>query len=173
MMVAAAFFQAFVVAAFCEESLKYLVAKHMEPSATNPYGLVLLSLSGSLGFAIFENIMYVFSSGKDALATAIVRAVLAVPLHATTGIIIGFNLAEDKYHGKKHGFFGTLAMPVLIHGGYDFFLMLEGLPEETKAAMFVLVLGITICGVIYARKRKDALLNMKDGQSDALVEDNA
>lgn len=131
---------------------------------------MLLSLSGALGFAIFENIAYVFSSGKDALATAIVRAILAVPLHATTGIIIGCNLAEEKYQGASHGYLGTITMPVLIHGGYDFFLMLEGLPEETKAALFVLVLGITICGMIYAQRRKNALIAAAGGESTPITD---
>ena len=78
-----------------------------------------------LGFATLENIMYVL--GTWSAYTAIVRGVLSVPLHCTCAVFMGyfFGYARRCFVENDHaGAFGyallSLAIPVAIHGFYDF-----------------------------------------------------
>ena len=92
-----AMYQAFVVAAGPEEFLKYLVfalycLRHKEfdePMDGIVYGAVV-----SLGFATFENIVYVMDSG---FKVALMRAFTAVPAHACFGAIMGYYIAMGHF----------------------------------------------------------------------------
>ena len=65
------------------------------------YSIVILSTVGALGFATLENVGYVFSdTSTAAFQVAVMRAVLAVPLHASTGMFIGNNLAINAVERK-------------------------------------------------------------------------
>ena len=72
-----------------------------------------------LGFAAFENIMYVFSE-EDWVSTAIVRALLAVPGHYAFAILMGYYYSV--YHFVDHSpkvAACVLLVPILAHGAYD------------------------------------------------------
>ena len=82
-------------AGFTEETLKFLVLYfYIRPkSAFNePMDAIVYGVIVSLGFATFENISYVYSGNfeVDSFSLAIVRAVSAIPMHATCGIIMGY-----------------------------------------------------------------------------------
>ena len=113
---------AFIVAALPEETFK-LFALWMV-LRKNPYfdehfdGIVYAACVG-LGFAAFENIMYVFSE-EDWLSTAIVRALLAVPGHYAFAILMGYYYSI--YHFVDHSpkvAACILLVPILAHGTYD------------------------------------------------------
>ena len=84
---------------------------------------MVYGVSAALGFAILENIMYVAQYG---IATAITRAVLAVPLHAFCGVFMGVFYSYSK-KASILGMNGTsarftllaLLVPMMIHGFYD------------------------------------------------------
>merc|ERR1712196_715139 len=103
-------------------------------SSKDPNALVVLSMTGALGFATLENVSYVLGqllnekqgggsgSALDAMVVAVVRGILAVPLHACTGVLIGVGLAR-RYHFQSnqpcHSVLSILFVPLMIHGFYD------------------------------------------------------
>lgn len=160
-----ALFVSFLVAALCEESLKYFLVT-VYPNGIQgvrcAYGVVVLSAAGALGFATLENVGYVFqSTSTRSLAIAVMRALLAVPLHGATGIIIGLNVAAPLLSRDTAACYGVLALPVLIHGCYDSLLMLTlGLEGSTGPAVHALgavAFCIPVGSLIYASRRVKAL----------------
>lgn len=103
------------------------------------------------GFATVENLMYVL---RSSLGTAFVRAFLSVPLHCTTGAIIGMGLAAQRYFGPAiKPFWSIMIVPWILHGSYDSVLMLgesDGNPV-LGIISFATALAIYIAGLIYAR----------------------
>ena len=92
----------FGVVGCTEEGLKYLFVNHGTWKSREFNCLfdgIVYCISVSLGFALMENILYVFNYG---LSVAWVRAITAIPGHACFGIFMAF------------------IIPVLIHGTYDY-----------------------------------------------------
>jgi RsiW-degrading membrane proteinase PrsW (M82 family) len=72
----------FIVVALSEEGFKYLLLRYRtwkEPNFNCTFDGVVYAVFVSMGFAIIENIKYVFAYG---LGTALIRAVTAIPGHA-------------------------------------------------------------------------------------------
>ncbi len=113
-------FRAFVVAALVEESIKLGVVKififHRREFDEVTDGIVY-TITASLGFAFFENIMYGFGDPMVIL----IRAFTAVPLHAIASGIMGYYIGLSRFGDPAIAGRGLL-IAVLIHGFYDFFL---------------------------------------------------
>ena len=116
---------AFVVAALVEEFFKFaalffLIWRHKE--FDEKFDGIVYGVFVSLGFALIENIMYVYSYGET---TGWMRALTAVPAHAIFGVTMGYYFAFAKFRKKNtmYYLFMALFMPVLLHGIYDFILM--------------------------------------------------
>ena len=65
------------------------------------YDMIIYCVFVALGFAFFENILYVLEGG---VATAFTRAITAVPGHAADGVFMGYFLGLAKLydlHGKE------------------------------------------------------------------------
>ena len=82
--------EAFFTAAIPEELFKFLVvalycARHKE--FDEPMDGIVYGAVASLGFATFENVLYVAQGGAG---VAILRALSAVPGHACMGAIMGY-----------------------------------------------------------------------------------
>ncbi len=85
---------------------------------------ILYGVFVALGFAFLENLFYVFGYG---FSTGLLRAITAVPMHASAGIIMGyyFGLSKmSKYNNKlsleKKYLVLSLLIPILLHCVYDF-----------------------------------------------------
>jgi RsiW-degrading membrane proteinase PrsW (M82 family) len=120
----AAFFAAFVTAAIPEEFLKLVVlvgysARQRcfdEPMDGLVYGAV-----AALGFAAMENVLYVLTGGW---ATARLRAVTAIPMHAACGAILGHAVARSRFGaGGRAAIWQGFLTAVGVHGVYDFALI--------------------------------------------------
>ncbi|MDO4617736.1 MAG: PrsW family intramembrane metalloprotease [Lachnospiraceae bacterium] len=117
----------FIVIAGTEELCKYFFLKKatwLHPEFNYRFDAVIYAVFVSLGFAIFENINYVLSYG---LATAIIRAITAVPAHAIFAIFMGHYYGQAKLYfeaGRDDmaAQYRKLAciVPILMHGFYDF-----------------------------------------------------
>ena len=121
-------------AGFTEETLKFLVLYfYIRPkSAFNePMDAIVYGVIVSLGFATFENISYVFSGNfeVDSFSLAIMRAVSAIPMHATCGIIMGYFFGLYAFTHSKQFLIKSIIFPIGIHAtynfltGYDFFFL--------------------------------------------------
>ena len=78
----------------------------------------------SLGFAGVENVLYVMDGG---IQTAVTRAITAIPAHAIFGITMGYYLGIAHMYTELRGRYlmRALVVPILLHGIYDFILMVE------------------------------------------------
>jgi len=124
---AAPAWNAFAVASLTEESFKYLALMILFWNNRNFNekfdGIVYASFI-SLGFAGVENILYVSDGG---FGVGLIRAITAVPAHALFGIVMGYQVGLAKFYPKEkqRRLFLALALPILLHGIYDFILMSE------------------------------------------------
>ncbi len=118
-------YDAFVVAAFTEEFFKILVFFIFiwkNKNFNEKFDGIIYAVFISMGFAATENLMYVLGSG---FSTGIIRAFTAVPAHAIFAVTSGYFLALAKFKpsGKLIYLILALAVPVLLHGIYDFILL--------------------------------------------------
>ena len=118
------FFEAFIVAALCEELIKFFVVKltvYKNTVFDETADGVVYTIAASLGFACLENVLYVMGGN---LVVALVRAFTAVPLHAIASGIMGYYIGKAKFSGSREEenklIRKGLLIAVLIHGYYDF-----------------------------------------------------
>lgn len=153
---------AFLVVAVIEEGTKFLFCALR--TWNNPEfdcrfdGIVYMAFT-SLGFAAFENILYIFNYG---LSVAGPRAVLSVPGH------LGFSVAAGALYGRAKqcrdlGRSGlktlclilAYAIAVLLHGFYDFCAMRSTAKAGIAFAVFVIAMYIIIILLIREESRND------------------
>jgi protease PrsW len=120
---------AFMVAALCEEAFKYLafiVLIWKSKSFNEHFDGIVYATFISLGFAGIENILYVSGNG---VSTGLVRAFTAVPAHAVFGITMGYFMGLARFYPKKQNqyLYASFLWPFALHGFYDFVLM-AGVP---------------------------------------------
>ncbi len=121
---------AFIVVALTEEFGKFIFlngvlskSKHFD----EPFDGIIYGVMVGMGFAAFENILYVVDGG---LGVALLRMFTAIPAHALFGIAMGYYVGLAKFDPKNknkllaQGLFSA----VLLHGVYDFFLMQQVVP---------------------------------------------
>lgn len=144
---ARSFFDAFFQAGFPEELSKliilyWIVWKHKD--FDQHFDGIIYAVFVSMGFALIENLMYVYKGG---LSVALVRAVLAVPGHGFFGVTMGYYFSLAKFHTgpKKNEFMAKcLLVPTILHGLYDFALMYPGNSADNPLLVIVLIITFTI-----------------------------
>lgn len=117
---------AYLVVALAEEFCKFMAVKkkiYDDPELDEPYDGVVYCVATSLGFAIVENVLYVFSGG---FGVGILRALMAVPAHALFAVFMGYYVGKSKFvedPGLRTRYLATgLLVAVASHGTYDFVL---------------------------------------------------
>lgn len=121
----------FIFVALPEEYFKLWVVKkkaYNEKKFNEIMDGVTYCILASMGFALFENIMYIFQYGVE---TGILRAFTAVPAHALFSGLMGTYIGRAKFakdpQQEKILFRKGLMAGVFFHGLYDFLLM-SGVP---------------------------------------------
>ena len=122
------------------------------------YDMVVYSSFVSLGFACFENILYVSSSG---ISTGLLRAITAVPGHVCDGILMGSYLSLAKvnelngnHDNSKKFKILSLLIPMITHGIYDFCIFIEN-----NIFILIFVIFVRCIFVICFKKVKDISTN--------------
>ncbi|MBO5138622.1 MAG: PrsW family intramembrane metalloprotease [Bacilli bacterium] len=126
------FIYIFILIAAVEEISKFIMAYlfgYGDINFDQPYDIIVYTVFVSLGFACFENILYVMRNGLD---NALLRAVTAVPIHACYGIFMGYYLSLAKI-ARKNGAKGihrrniilSILVPILLHTLYDYLIFLN------------------------------------------------
>lgn len=139
------------VVGLSEEGFKYLLLKRKtwnNPEFNCQFDAVVYAVAVSLGFALWENIGYVMSFG---LATAVLRALTAVPGHACFGVFMGawYGMAKQQeirgnYGAAKTGRVLALLVPMAIHGLYDFIAFMEQISDAFTLIFFVFIIIVFI-----------------------------
>jgi RsiW-degrading membrane proteinase PrsW (M82 family) len=152
----------FLEAALVEELVKYTALRTgswKHPSFNYRFDGIVYGVSAAVGFAIYENIMYVASYGFE---TAVVRAFTAVPLHAFCGVFMGVFYSYAKksdilgQNGKRRLFtFLSLIVPMLIHGTYDTLAFLNTEESTFMLLGLVVILYITAISTIKRLSKAD------------------
>jgi RsiW-degrading membrane proteinase PrsW (M82 family) len=177
-------FTAFVVAAVVEEFLKFAVLwwfAARRDAFDEPMDGIVYGAAASLGFAAIENVLYVFgqwSSGGGAggaFGLALVRALTAVPTHASCGVIMGACIGVARFTPGACGLWIALGLAgaIGVHGVYNFGIFGMGAMDAQDSGIgvgasmlaFLTALG---CGIVLsvlalARLRRDQEVAMAGG----------
>ncbi|NLJ46091.1 MAG: PrsW family intramembrane metalloprotease [Treponema sp.] len=161
----AAAFDAFVVAGFVEEGVKYFFVRRYilgRPEFDERMDGILYAACVSLGFAFAENILY----GYTDRTVLLFRAFTAVPMHAAVSGIMGYWIGRAKIEGWGTGR-GTeleyssrpralrgLWEAAIFHGAYDFFLFTRS-GWALLAVVVLLAAGIRLVILVADAKRRD------------------
>ncbi|MBR4866895.1 MAG: PrsW family intramembrane metalloprotease [Clostridia bacterium] len=168
----------FIGIALVEEGLKYFVlrmATRKNEDFNSLFDGMIYAVFVSLGFAAFENILYVTQYGFE---NAILRALTAVPTHMFLGVIMGYyyslwhvydlaRLRELKLQkqgrvAKKVLFSGvnykqlTIIVPVLAHGFYDFCCTMDSILANLVFVVFLCFLYVRCFGLVRWLSARDA-----------------
>ena len=123
--VAYAVFTSFFVAGFNEEIFKFAVLAFLiwrRKEFNERFDGIVYAVFVSLGFALVENCFYVLSGGAG---VGVIRMFTAVPAHAMFGAAMGYYFGHARFMPvkRKQYLFLALAVPISIHGLYDFILL--------------------------------------------------
>jgi RsiW-degrading membrane proteinase PrsW (M82 family) len=134
---------AFLIVALVEEASKFLFVRGMLYNNVNfnePFDGIVYSVMVGMGFATFENVLYVLNSG---LSVGVLRMFTAVPAHACFAVLMGYYLGKAKFDHKK-GYYALYALGVatLFHGAYDYCLFVSWMPGIWIGT--IVALGIAI-----------------------------
>ena len=148
---------AFICVALVEESCKYFFLykeayNHKEFDTT--FDMAVYASFVSLGFAFFENILYLIQYG---VVNQFTRYFTAVPMHLCTGIFMGIYLGDaalaarkDLKESQKNKVFALL-VPIFLHGFYDYTIMAGY--DVIWVISFIMIVVLSIIVVNYKRNR--------------------
>jgi RsiW-degrading membrane proteinase PrsW (M82 family) len=163
----------FFGAAIPEECAKllmlWLLLRH-NPEFDERYDGIVYAAAVGLGFASFENIMYVISAGADWFTVSLTRALLAVPGHFAFAVMMGYYYSVDHFYGS-YAPKGTKAkiilVPVLLHGIYDTIAFASGLGTVVSGVLtFVL---LYFCYRLFKYTRAKILAEASDNDIRAKI----
>ena len=150
---------AFLVVAVVEEGTKYVLMKKAtwkNPAFNFRFDGIVYAVFTSLGFAAFENVLYVMQLG---LGVAFIRAILSIPGHMAFSVVCGIYYGRAKYFehigeerlSARNRWKGYL-FAVLLHGFYDACLMVgSGIGTLVFVAYVVIMYG-----AIFRRLKKES-----------------
>ena len=123
------------------------------PEFDERYDGIMYGTTVGLGFAAFENVMYVISAGANWADVAFTRALFAVPGHFAFAVTLGYYYSQYHFRGKdREGAMVKIWLfPVLLHGTYDSLCFFSEL-NEALSFLITLVL-IAFCFWLFKRTR--------------------
>jgi len=164
------FIKAFIGIALVEEGIKFMILKigtWKNKNFNYTFDAIVYATFVSLGFATFENILYVLSSG---VFTAILRAITSIPGHMTFGVLMGIYYGRAKVcennrniAGKNGNLAFCLTIPVLLHGLFDFCLF-------TKNGWFLLIFLALIISIYVISFRSINKYSRSDSKINKSIE---
>lgn len=117
------------------------------------FDIILYSVFVGLGFACFENMIYILGSELN-ITTALLRGFTAVPAHVCFQTIMGYYLYLSKTNNKNNNIFLSIIIPIILHGTYDFFIFSQ---NELLILLFILLL---IFLIIFANSKIKKLIQI-------------
>lgn len=123
-------FTAFMVAGFSEEGLKSIILIPIllkEKDFNEKLDGIVYSVCLSLGVATVENIIYLMSERNVLFfELGVTRGIISIPAHIMFAITMGYYVSKYKFDEKKRKKYilNAVVIPILLHGFFDFILMI-------------------------------------------------
>jgi protease PrsW len=138
------FVNAFFKVALIEELCKFLFIRfvlYRNKNFNEPFDGIVYSVMVGMGFATFENVIYVFQYG---LQTGFLRMFTAVPAHGTFAVLMGYFLGKAKFthHAEISNSIIALLIAVFFHGLYDYFWFISFEPGLWIGSIAALLIAI-------------------------------
>ena len=139
-----AILSSYLIIGFSEELVKFLATflyPFQKTFFNEPFDGIIYAVTIAMGFATLENILYAYRYGIE---TVILRAFTAVPAHAAFAVIMGYFFGKAKFHPhrKNQLLLAGLALPILVHGTYNLFILQKS--YDWLVAFAILTLAIAI-----------------------------
>lgn len=105
---------------------------------------IVYAVCVGMGFAGLENILYLVDE-ESFQAVALARGLFSVPAHALFAVAMGYyySLAtftpQEQRKGIEMTYIKMLAVPILMHGAYDAFLMMSEHASYSDDGMLMLI----------------------------------
>lgn len=154
---------AFLLVALSEEFAKFFFLRYIlfkRKEFNEPMDGIVYAVMIGMGFAAFENILYVAQGG---VGVALMRMVTAIPAHAIFAVIMGYyvGLAKFDLTHKAELLRKGLVYPILLHGAYDFFLLQKSIPMLSLLAF----VGLWFAGkhILYVLKQSSDHSSLNGG----------
>jgi RsiW-degrading membrane proteinase PrsW (M82 family) len=116
---------------------------------------IVYAVAISMGFAAFENILYLIDNYEEWLLVGLMRAALSVPAHYAFAVLMGY------YYAKVH--FGIsdslkdklmiLLAPVIVHTIFDWLLFSINITPASVGVLFIVFIIFVIKMHKYANAR--------------------
>jgi len=154
---------AFLVAAIPEEFFKLLalwLVLRKNPYFDEHFDGIVYAVCVGLGFAAFENVLYLFDNIENWMSVAFVRSLMAVPGHYAFAILMGYYYSKYHFvdHSRKTAALIIVA-PVLAHGLYDALLMTSMVNVVLGGICFIITI-VLVCKLhVYARKKIASMID--------------
>ena len=110
-------FSAFILKAFSEELMKYILSRkkiNKNKETISFLELMAFTCISAIGFEIMEAFVYFFSTN---IPQILVRGI--TNMHAAFGLLMGYIIAKGYKSGKKNPEILGILIPTVIHGVYD------------------------------------------------------
>lgn len=137
---------AFIMAAIPEECAKlimlWLLVRRMK-EFDEPFDGIVYAVCIGMGFAGFENVLYLIDNSDSLLSVGVMRGISAVPGHFCFAVAMGYYYSAVKFGGDRHRTTNkvlTLVAPIFMHGIYDSLL---SLPEDIM--WIAIIVWIVFC----------------------------
>jgi RsiW-degrading membrane proteinase PrsW (M82 family) len=140
------FTNAFFKVALVEEFSKFVFIRfilYRNKNFNEPFDGIVYATMVGMGFATFENILYVFHYG---IPTGVLRMFTAVPAHACFAVLMGYFLGKAKFTHRKEFFYSVVALLVAtaFHGAYDYFWFIAFVPGLWIGAVISLIVALVL-----------------------------
>jgi RsiW-degrading membrane proteinase PrsW (M82 family) len=161
----------YAIVALSEEGGKFLglrIYSYNQKCFDEPLDGIVYSVMIRMGFATAENIRYltVYAEHGTEYQLGLFRMFTAIPAHASFAIVMGYFVGKAKFEpdNKKKVLlsFAGLLGAVVLHGTYDFFLLMprytyvgmeQGIQFLAYGGFVSLVLSIILCIKLLKRDR--------------------
>ena len=153
---------AFLVVGVSEELAKFYFMRRRtwdSPEFNFTFDGIIYGVVTALGFAAIENVLYVFQGGFQ---TAIARALLSVPGHASWGVFMGSYYGQAKVRaaaGDKAGSTRctvlSVLVPMLLHGFYDTLAFIGTEAYTIALFVFCIIVDVSVVQLIDRARKSD------------------
>lgn len=138
-----------VMAPLLEETLKALALLYLVRRPTFTYFVdgAVYGFAVGIGFAVFENYLYIYQNLDAGFGTALGRVLSTNLMHAGAGTIVGVALGLSRFQrfsGRALYLFSGLFLAVLLHAAFNRLVTQNG-----GSAPFLYAMGVGLSGLAF------------------------